>query len=265
MSENKGVVAEILERVPEEKKATIVNNCADVVVNSTGSAVIVTQGLIKALRGTVWGVEKASDFISQYCPQKLKNVPAEKIVQPALEIAGPAVQALMFRGEQKELRELFGNLIASSMNADQKDKVHPSFVEIIKNMSADEAKIMKLFVKQYEYPAGIYPTIILRAKRKEDTSFVDVINNYSHLGRLAECTSFDVSHNLENLNRLGLLELKNDASMKDNALYLPLENDPHILKKIEEISQIPDHKHQVDRGGVKPTNFGELFIECCIL
>ena len=253
MSENKGIVTKIVERIDEEKKTEIANNIGD-------AALIASQGLLGTLHGMVWGVDKVSAYIEEYCPQKLKGVPAEKIVQPAIEVAGPAVQALIFRGEKKELRELFGNLIASSMNADQKDEVHPSFVEVIKNMSADEARIMKVFVNR-----DTYPLIDLNAKKKGNMSRAKLISNFGHIGKIANCSSPEVSHNLENLDRLGLVHIDGGQFLTDKSQYIALENDPIILHHKGRIEKMEGREPTVHRKIVMRTDLGTRFIQCCVL
>ena len=43
----------------------------------------------------------------------------------------------------EELRNMYANLLAASMLKDEKENAHPSFVEIIKQLSPDEAKLLK--------------------------------------------------------------------------------------------------------------------------
>lgn len=45
--------------------------------------------------------------------------------------------------ESEKLREMYANLVAKSMNADFHDKVHPAYVEIIKQLSPAEAVFLE--------------------------------------------------------------------------------------------------------------------------
>ena len=74
---------------------------------------------------------------------KLKGVPEEKIIQPPIAIAGPALEALRYTFETEELREMYLELLASAMNSDRADEAHPAFVEVFKGMSALEARIFE--------------------------------------------------------------------------------------------------------------------------
>lgn len=44
--------------------------------------------------------------------------------------------------DSEELRNMYANLLAKAMNVDEKDKVHPAFVELIKQMAPREALIL---------------------------------------------------------------------------------------------------------------------------
>ena len=71
--------------------------------------------------------------------KKLENIEPEKIVSPEPYVAVPALQAISYSMNSDELRELYANLLAKSMCIDTKNSVHPSFVEIIRQMSPLDA------------------------------------------------------------------------------------------------------------------------------
>ena len=54
----------------------------------------------------------------------------------------PALQAISYSMDSEELRNMYANLLAKAMNVDEKDKVHPAFVELIKQMAPREALIL---------------------------------------------------------------------------------------------------------------------------
>ena len=67
----------------------------------------------------------------QLLAEKLKNVEEEKIIEPEAYVAVPALQQLSYSYDSKDLREMYANLLASSMNLEKKKFVHPAFVDII--------------------------------------------------------------------------------------------------------------------------------------
>ena len=75
--------------------------------------------------------------------KKLENVESQKIVTPESYVAIPAIQAISYSMNSNELRNLYANLLAKAMTSDTKDMVHPSFVEIIKQMSPIDAQVFR--------------------------------------------------------------------------------------------------------------------------
>lgn len=75
--------------------------------------------------------------------KKLEHVGEDKIVTPDPYVAVPAIQAISYSMNSEELRNLYANLLAKSMNSDTKDMVHPSFVEIIKQLSPIDSLVLK--------------------------------------------------------------------------------------------------------------------------
>lgn len=87
--------------------------------------------------------EYAIDETKKLLEKKLENVDPDKIVTPEAYVAVPAIQAISYSMDSEELRNLYANLLAKAMNSDTKDQVHPSFVEIIKQMSPADALVLK--------------------------------------------------------------------------------------------------------------------------
>jgi len=78
--------------------------------------------------------------------KKLEQVPDERRQPPPATIAAPAALQYALLGEAPEaaeLREMFENLLASSMDSDTASSAHPAFVSMISQMSRDEARILK--------------------------------------------------------------------------------------------------------------------------
>ncbi len=87
---------------------------------------------IAPLKGIIWGYEKFESFIANNLTSKLKNTSHENIITPPSYIAVPAFEALRYAGNNDILRELYANLLASSMDKETSSSAHPSFVEILK-------------------------------------------------------------------------------------------------------------------------------------
>ncbi len=64
----------------------------------------------------VWGFDQVKEFVSNRVAEKLKDVPPERIVTPRPQVAGPVLEALRYTGHDEQLRELYANLLATSLD-----------------------------------------------------------------------------------------------------------------------------------------------------
>jgi hypothetical protein len=98
--------------------------------------------LLETVSGVVYGIEHISSWVRDAVSKRLVDLRTEDIQQPNARIAVPAIQALVYSMHEEEIREMFINLLASDMHPDKKSCVHPSFVQIIKEMSPLEGVIL---------------------------------------------------------------------------------------------------------------------------
>jgi hypothetical protein len=209
----------------------------------------------------VWGYDKIKAFVDTRVSEKLASVLPEKIITPRPEVAGPALEALRYSGHDNNLRELYANLLATSMDADTAANAHPGFVEIIKNLSPDEARIMRLFATRLQFPL-----LDVRAHLKElPEQYEDVVVNYSHVGREAGCEHMGlVQAYVDNLCRVRLLEIEDLAQIAALNTYEPLENDPMldpVKKEIEGSGQTVRFKRKI----LQRTTWGYQFCRACVI
>lgn len=208
---------------------------------------------IKAL---VWGYEKIEDYLTTRVSEKLKDIPKENITTPPPHIAGPAVEALRFTGHNENLRELYASLLAMSMNKETSAKAHPSFVEVIKNLSTEEAIILQSFVSESEYPK-----IDIEEKRKENDGTISRVRNFTTFHKIhPEINVNSTPTYLDNLNRLGVIEIIHDQYFVDTKLYEPLENDDSLSILKKQISNV-GNTIEIKKGFIRLTSFGKVFVQ----
>ena len=208
----------------------------------------------------VWGYDQFATFISGKVTERLKDVPPEDIITPKPNVAGPAMEALRYTGHEESLSDMYANLLASAMDRSTATDAHPAFVEIIKQLTPDEAKILNLFLGQ-----PTHPIINLRADSTNGSGGIDRVIHYSHLWKLCGISSSkSVPAYLDNLCRLGLLNIPAGYSIALPGFYDALENDPNILRVKEIIDAEPETKCTIEQLYVQPTNLGKQFIGACI-
>lgn len=193
--------------------------------------------------------------------EKLKNVNPKLILPPEPHIAVPALQYISYCMDNKELRDMYANLLANSMNKTIKNGVHPGFVEIIKQLCPDEAKILKyIYMNRYRIP-----TVDVRYE-KDDGSGFEALKNFSNLGEVIGCEiPFDIDKYFDNLNRLGLIEhAVFMASLTDKKYYEPLRNHKRVLETINDAQKTPFKNAKIVESFVSLTSYGTSFCYVCL-
>ena len=236
------------------------------IVKPTGELVGLVPRAIKAALAPVekWILQREYNVeeTKRLLAEKLKNVPPELIQPPEAHVAVPALQYISYCMDNEELREMYANLLANSMNEVVKDGVHPGFVEIIKQLCPDEAKILR-----YMSTHNTIPTITLRYENEKGGGIV-IVRNFSNVGELAQCESpTSTNEYFDNMIRLGLLEdSKAFSSLMEKELYDPLKNHRYILPHVEQAAfQTTDYnKAKFTEGYMRLTDYGKSFCKICL-
>lgn len=214
------------------------------------------------VKGLVWGYEQLEEFIGTKVSEKLKNTPESEIVTPKPNVAGPALESLRYAGHEESLRDLYANLLAASMDAMTSSGTHPSFVEILKQLTPDEAKLLKYFTQIIPFPV----LTLRREKTGKQKGGIDLIPYFTMLGELSGCESPSYTPTyLDNLSRLGLIEIPANYEYTAPNVYDILDNHLTVVNLKKTIEQEEDVKFISTRRGVKITPLGNQFISICVV
>jgi len=213
----------------------------------------------------VWGYDQINDFVSSKVAERLKNVPPQNIVTPKPNVAGPALESLRYTGHEPSLSELYANLLAAAMDKETASGAHPAFVEIIKQLTPDEAKLVRLFV----FPRAM-PLLTVRWDYKnptpEKSGGIDVLVNFSFLGKEAKLEFPHLTQTyIDNLCRLGLADVPAIFEYTGKGIYDHLEGAEEVLKAKSEIENNPELSCSFERKGLRVTELGKQFARVCVL
>ena len=263
--ENENIGLEIAKETIKEVAADVYEDVGRPVAKPTGELVGLVPRAIKAALSPLekWILQKEYNVAEtkKMLEEKLQNIPPELIESPEPHIAVPAMQYISYCMDCDELRDMYANLLANSMNKVVKNGVHPGFIEIIKQLCPDEAKILKYFLNH-----SIVPTVTLRYE-DEEGSGINFIKDFSVVGELANCERpYEICVYLNNLCRLGLVEYSNLASLTNKDLYKPLKEHPYIAKKATDSTaeSFGFKKAKIVEGYVALTDYGEAFGNVCL-
>jgi hypothetical protein len=172
----------------------------------------------------VWGFEKIRDYLHDTLTEKLKNVPPERILTPSPTIAGPTVEALRFAAHEPSLREMYANLLATSMDAKTVEEAHPAFVEIIRQLTPDEARLLEhLLWGEYSFYIKLFSGHATFTV--EGTDYVHDFRRLTGCGQPERDAPWHYSYiehpnlihsYIDNLTRLGMVEILQSKDPKSN-------------------------------------------------
>lgn len=198
------------------------------------------------------------DQFRQELDDKVSAIPKDKLVEPPLHVIGPTLEASKFYFDNEDLRSMFANLIASAINIDSANNVHPSFVEIIKQLHPDEAKITRKFSK-----AG-FPLVDVISVF-DNNGLMNIAINFSDIAEKAECSfPLSIGSYIDNLSRLGLISVEMNSLINQN-LYESLLVHPIIEEAKQKAILIGDKEPRIMKKLFRVTPFGlQFYRTCCV-
>ncbi len=191
--------------------------------------------------------------------QKLEHVSEDKIVTPEAYVAVPAIQAISYSMNSEELRNLYANLLAKAMNSDTKDMVHPSFVEIIKQMSPIDALVFKKIMERQ-----INPLIDLIYEKKYGIGYTTLKNNITDINVAPIDT---VSLSIDNLVRQKLIYIPGDKHYLHKTAYKKILKSKYYTKQKEHYTcdNVSNRlKFSYKKRIIEKTSLGKLFYKICV-
>lgn len=246
------------------EKIPVYEDAIQPLAKETGKALETVGKTVNAallpLRGLVWGIEQIEEFVNNKVSEKLKNVPPENIQTPDPAVAGPTLESLRFTGHKESLSNLYANLLATSMDKETARYAHPGFVEIIRNLSSDEAKILSLILK-----TTVQPIIDIRQEKKQGNGGIEVSTFVCTIGLDAGIEHRDlVGTYLKNLERLGLVDIPKDRFLTKEGSYDRILNDPPVKAIQDKINSSDSHKAEIAKYFVRISELGKLFSAACV-
>ncbi|ENK2265475.1 Abi-alpha family protein [Vibrio parahaemolyticus] len=208
---------------------------------------------LSPLRLSVLGFERVESYLVESVCSKLKNVPDGNIIEPDARVSVPVVQGVQVSEKEPRIREMFSNLLASSMNKEKRDKVHPAYAAVVSQLSTIEADILNSIVPTLEtYEICRYSI------DAEESEYIPGVQKSRGMVKLFRSlllengieTSYEISSAaIDNLTRLNILRLEKIGSSR----IVLSDNDSQVLK------------YDTNRTTVlMVTEFGRLLMESCL-
>ena len=203
-------------------------------------------------------------------------IPEERKVEPKLQIVGPALESAKYCIEEPALRAMFARLISRSMDSSYTQKVHPSFTNMISQMTPVDAEILKnLFLfSSSQNDIDIIKLTFQTLSGDHRTIYANRI-----LDQIKRFNSYEKSISINSLARLGIIYLEflpfSIADAIEDGLELPssrnLAEISHyqnlLISKPQEV--FPNKNNKIInscaiRGKLCFTEIGNMFSSTCI-
>lgn len=178
--EEQKVLLEAAKQTPEFQKAARIKGNKLAVKEALGLI------LMKPLAG-IMGVSREyfeTEFGEDYA-EKIADVPEANLQTPKASIAGPAFEGLGYSLEEPKLKEMYLELLARASDDRVAATAHPSFVQIIRDLTTEEAIYLPRFLGSENL---MTPIVELRSKfiptnghRAERPHVLDIRNEQGNI------------------------------------------------------------------------------------
>lgn len=202
--------------------------------------------------------EEALQEVRKTVEEELRKIPINDILRPTAKIAVPTLQNASIT-EESNLREMYGKLLASDMNKVKRPNVHPAFVEIINQISADDAKLFSFIMKYNDSIPVAKVTFTF------ETKYLTNVLPLYYSPIFKDFDPWKASVSIENLSRLKLFQFFEGSVTNYN--YDLIKQDPFIQKRFEFAkTRNPkiDLEIKVTDYALQTNDFGERFAKLCL-
>lgn len=229
------------------------------------TALTVTQAIntcLLPIAAMNFGAQKAKEYFQTKFSADLKEVtdtiPEDEVKEPRPSFVAPALQGLAFAHEEPDLKKMYLNLLATSMDARKGGYDHPGFVEIIKQISVEESTVLLLVLE-----AAMQPIFEIRRKfngskyvtiQKHIMSYDSVIDGVRQPKEMP-----DLEGMIDNWVRLGLIQTDYLNYLSTETAYDWCKKRPEYRRAL--LSDVGESTVDIVKGRLFKTKFGENFYE----
>nr|WP_315267307.1 DUF4393 domain-containing protein [Microbacterium lemovicicum] len=218
--------------------------------------------LLLPLAAANYGAQKFATYMQErFGPElaeRLEGVPEASIVPPRSVLAGPVLDSLVYAHEEDELRALYLSLLAGSMDARTATDAHPAFVDVLRQVDAEEIKFLRAVLGHAN--VEVWPVAKIRVKM-HDGSSVDIIKNVLDWRRDGDSVSPKMgAAYVDNWVRLGLVVVTYSERLRADVYGWVQETGWYagVEKSIVDGTQ-DGRKLDIQNGVLEVTEWGKMF------
>lgn len=187
--------------------------------------------------------------------EKINRVVDKDVSISSLPTLASATEAYLYTEQEPDLAELFENLIANTV--DRTKNVHPSFVEILKQLSSKDASLLKMLFP-YLFDSEIAICSILLYRKEQGFKYIyRNLLSLSCKGTSEPYIEQDLPIIIDNLIRLQLITAEYGKFVRGVDYETAFRNRPEY-QQFEQILRDDEHL-KLEYGVLMITDFGRAF------
>lgn len=257
----------------------VTNSTLDVVKPPAKKGSDIITGLLSFVSETIdtglYIYKENLRYHKEKCNAKIKSkidaIPKDKLTTPDIGIIGETLENLKYNLDKDYLVELYSNVIARNVDERTKDKVHPSFISIIKDLSYNDIKFLEaLYNYQNSERIDCIPIITLSIVGS-DTKMNQTFKSEQYFILLKD---YNIDTNkfgliIENLIKLNLITIDFLHFMKDENIYEGMKQSANEIykstfKHLEIIYNCDCNIGIKSKGILSLTNLGQSLLDVCL-
>jgi hypothetical protein len=200
--------------------------------------------------GMLFGVSRnyfANEFEDDMT-DRMADIPEEDVITPKLSIAGPAIQGISFTVEEPELKSMYLNLLAKASDRRSQDIAHPSFADVIHQLSAREAVFLAEILGRDSFPIVEIRKNVATPEEPTKNGFVVLAKNVLPFQETnVQVWKEENAVFVDNWARLGLVNVDHQNAYTNKTQYDWVQTNPFYL----------DAQREYDSETLKVVNFRE--------
>jgi hypothetical protein len=141
------VATELVKQVPIKE---VYKDGLSPAMQETGSAL---TDFVKTLRLALAPLQFTAalqDRYVKFLDRSVRQIPEDRRILPASQILGHVLEAIKYEPEDTLITEMYNELLSKAFDRQTAENAHPAFAGLIKQLSLDEAIILKIIYEKYK-------------------------------------------------------------------------------------------------------------------
>ena len=212
--------------------------------------------------------QKAIEFQRGF-EKKYEKVPEENRVEPQINIVGPTLESLKYNIMEDDLAEMFSNLLVSNMDKTTQGLCTPSFVKVIEQLTPNDARTFATMYRRFKQDDKL-PVSSIKYTLEKDSKYTlreEYYPKYFTNFAVKDISGSELSKSLQNLHRLGLIEIDFMKHYTDQSVYEAILNSNEVASIIEWTRCVLNEQYRAEtksKGVIFMNEFSHDFAKVCL-